>query len=572
MRVFLGLILLAGCGPKEPATVDDPPVDTDEKPDNDALLAAAAALYAPDRMLEIEIEMAIEDGASLAAETNSIFNLLEGEDCLDEPPNAPFNWYPGNIVIDGERIDNVGFRKKGLIGSLSTSKPGLKVEFDKYVDGQTFDGLERLTLNNSVSDSSLVRQCLGYQLFRDAGIAAPRCNFAHVTIAGQDLGVYVNVEPVKKTFLKWAFDGDDDGQLYEGTLSDFRDDWTATFEPKTKDSDPGLGPIHDVREALEIAEHDSMIAVLGAALDLENFYDFWVMELLIGHVDGYTANANNYFVYQPEETGLLEFMPWGIDSTFEHFSSSGADSSQMVFANSQLSRRLWENPDSRAVYYEHMERLLGSVWHADEILAEVDRMADLVEPFAIDDAAWRAESQDQLRGFIGGRAAEMQALMEEPPHVFDEPLRTDICLIEAGTLRLDFDTTWATLQSVDPLGEGYGRVSGDLDGVPFDMSGGAIAGFDGGNASFAPLASIDDYRLRYGLVALSEEDAAVGTFALDGVSAQAVLAELDLTDGEETIVIGTAWSGTLTLEEFTGVDGSPVRGHMEGVLYTGGPF
>ncbi len=572
MRALLAVILLGGCGPKEPGTVPDGD-DTDVTDDNDELLAAAEALYDPDRVLQIEFEIDDADAEALSLETNSIFALLDGENCMDAPPKGPFNWYSANAIIDGVRYDNVGARKKGLIGSLSTSKPGLKIKFDKFVDGQTMDGIERLTLNNSVSDPSLVRQCLGYQLFRDAGIAAPRCNFAHVTANGEDLGVYVNVEPVKKTFLKWAYDGDDDGDLYEGTLSDMRDGWTQTFEPKTSDSDPALGPIHDATTALSIDNDDDMLAALDDELDLNNFYDFWAMEVLVGHVDGYTGNTNNFFVYQPETTGKLEFLPWGIDATFQRFEAFGSDSNLAVFANSALSRRLWEIPETRDLYLDALDGLLDTVWNESELIAEVDRMAALVEPFAIDDPAQRQYAQDDLLDFISTRTGEIEDLMALPAVEFTESLRGDICLIEAGTLRIDFDTSWGTLEVYDPLNEGAGQIVGSIDGVPFDFTGGAIAGEDAGNASFAAVVLTGPTTANFGLVSMPEYDVELGTQGLDGLNTQTVLAEIDFSMGDDdATILGSVWNGELTMDEFTGVEGSPVRGHVEGLLYKGGPF
>jgi len=581
MRRCLVLMLLVGCGEKEPVgpKKTDKTVESTNEPDdtadandgNDALLAAAAALYAPDRVLEIALEMSLEDHEALAEETNDIFSLLEGDDCMDEPPKTAFNWYSADIVVDGEHFDNVGVRKKGLLGSLSSSKPGLKIEFDRFVDEQTLDGIERLTLNNSVSDPTLVRQCLGYQLFRDAGIPAPRCNFAHLTLNGEDLGVYVNVEPLKKTFLKWAFDGDDDGDLYEGTLSDFRDGWTATFEAKTNDTNVDLSPIHDVRQTLEIADDTQMLAALEEEMELDKFYDFWVMELIIGHVDGHTGNTNNYYVYVPEDSGKLQFIPWGIDATFMNYAAYGSDASRIAFANSLLSRRLWEIPQSRDVYYERMEALLETVWNEAEILAEIDRMTVLVEPYALDDDGERTANQDNLRDFVSTRAADIEALMELAPYEFDVALRASVCLIEAGTLLLEFDTTWGTLQSPDPFNAGYGRISGTMDGVPFDRSGGAIAGMEGDKASFASIASIDASTVEAGVISIPRADAMPGPLEIDGLTNMASLVRIDITNGEET-TLGTMWTGTLNLNEFTGVPGSVARGDLEGTLYTGGPF
>ena len=90
----------------------------------------------------------------------------------------------------------------------------------EYVEGQNLHGVDNITLNNSVQDPSLIRQCIGYQLFTDAGYPSPQCNFAHVYVNGTDLGIYVHVEPIKRTFLRTHFD-EDDGDLYEGTVSDF---------------------------------------------------------------------------------------------------------------------------------------------------------------------------------------------------------------------------------------------------------------------------------------------------------------------------------------------------------------
>ena len=227
-RGMVSLALLVACGSdpgKDPSATQTSPSTTTSEPSTapttdpttdpttesttdtgvdvpDPGLAAAAAMYDPAHVARIDLVIDEADGDALALETNEIFDLLEGADCLDEPWSGPFNWYTADLVVDGVPVNEVGVRKKGLIGSLSTSKPSLKLDMDTYVEAQTLDGLERLTLNNSISDPSLVKQCLGYRLFRDAGLHAPRCSFATLSGNGEPLGVYVNVEPLKKNFLK----------------------------------------------------------------------------------------------------------------------------------------------------------------------------------------------------------------------------------------------------------------------------------------------------------------------------------------------------------------------------------
>ena len=569
-RPALPMFLLAaslGCGGSGTLT----PPETSEWTPTEAELTARV-LYDSDHVVQIDITLDPDDAAALASETNNLFNLLEGADCMDSPWSGPFNWYPADIVVDGEAIGNVGVRKKGLIGSLSTTRPSLKVKFDKFVPDQTYGGMERLTLNNAVSDPALVKQCLGYALFSAAGVAAPRCNFAHVTANGDDLGVYVNVEPLKKDFLAAAYDGDNDGDLYEGTLSDFRPGWTDTFEPETSDTDPGLGPVLAVTDALQ--EPDAaVLPALDEVLDVDLFYRFWAMEVLVGHVDGYAGNRNNFYVYRPERTDRLEFLPWGIDAIFRPGAGFSGGEAVPVFAGSALPRRLWELDESRDAYLATLEAVTDEVWDEDWLLDEIDRMDALVSPFALPEQR-APEELDRIRGFVQTRAADLLATVDEPLPEFDEPLPDEVCLVEAGDLLVEFDTTWETLGTEDPLNTGWSSADGVLDGVPIEFEGSAIAGWDGQQVVIGAIEQT-------GPTVITEAIAFVPPWAfeqhpvpLGGFGARVYLIEIDFAGGqgnEEVTILGSIWNGWLTLEALEPEPGGPVIGRFEGPLYNGGP-
>jgi len=577
LLILCAALALVACEPSGLLSDDDDLSNDDDVSDDDDLsndddasgpdaLATAQWLYDPLRVVQIDIEIDPQDAAALAGETNSIFDLLVGEDCMDQPFSGPFNWYPAHITIDGERIENVGLRKKGLIGSLSTTKPSLKVKFDKFEVDQTFGGLERLTLNNSISDPTLVKQCLGYQLFADAGIAAPRCNFAHVTANGLDLGVFVNVEPLKKTFLKAAYDGNDEGDLYEGTLSDFRAGWTETFEAETGATDPLRGPIHAVTEALEIADDTAAFAALEQVLDLPAFHTFWAMEVLIGHLDGYTGNRNNFYVYRPEGEDRLEFLPWGIDAIFRDGAAFGADTARVVFAGSALPRRLWENPAQRALYVAELERLIDQVWDADALDAEIDRMVALIDPFDIPvDSA--ADSLAALVDFVANRGDRVLAALGEELPEFEQPLSDVLCLIESGELRVDFATTMGTLGSLDPLTEGSSHLVGEVDGVAFDVEGGAVGGIYEGQVVIgaqglsAPGVVLQSVAVLPGW-ALGENPVPIG-----GFGSAIYLTETDFNVSEEAEYLGSIWNGSLTFTALAAEPGSALSGFWEGPTY-----
>src|SRR5690349_19788636 len=100
-------------------------------------------------------------------------------------------------VRDGTNVlTRVGVHLKGARGSFRPvdSKPALTLHFNARVKGQRFRGLEKLSLNNSVQDSTYLCEYLGRRMFAAAGVPVPRAAHATVALNGRPLGLYVLVE------------------------------------------------------------------------------------------------------------------------------------------------------------------------------------------------------------------------------------------------------------------------------------------------------------------------------------------------------------------------------------------
>ncbi|MEZ4366923.1 MAG: CotH kinase family protein [Kofleriaceae bacterium] len=311
----MATVLATACG-EPPATTPDAELPDAAAPAVDAGPGYEAAdwLFDDTHVLTVELTLAPADWDALRTQSRNVLSVL-GEGCGEAPAVSPFTYVPATITIDGATTAQVGLRKKGFLGSLDPIRPSLIVDFDRYVDGQAFSGLRKLTLNNNKQDPGLVDQCLGYQLFAAAGVPAPRCTFAAVSVNGEDLGVYTHVERVEPPMLARHF-ADASGTLFEGTLSDFRDGWMGTFEPKTNEGAPDVAALERVRAALALADDDAMAAAVEAAVDVDRFLRFWAIETMTAHWDGYAGNDNNFFVYADPTGGKLTFLPWGTDQLF----------------------------------------------------------------------------------------------------------------------------------------------------------------------------------------------------------------------------------------------------------------
>jgi len=417
-------------------------------------------LFPPHRLLEVTVTMASGDWDALRNESRDILATFGG-DCMDAPFESPFLFYPASVTVDGETVSSVGIRKKGFLGSLDSIRPSLKIDFGEFVGGQKHLGLARLTLNNDKQDPSHVDQCVGYQLFREAGVPAPRCSFAHVTVNGEDLGIYSHIESVKRPFLSRHFPRTS-GNLYEGTLSDFRDPWLNTFERKTNTDDPLRADLDAVAAALVVPDA-SLEAAVSGVVDLPAFYTFWAMENLIGHIDGYQGAGNNFWIYFEPTTGLAHFIPWGIDTTM-----NGAmvllGEGEPVPVNRprmRLPRRLYLNPPTRDDYATRLFELLDSVWLEGRILNEIDRIEYLIAAITGDISA----PLEGRRDFVRDRREEFETAFAGGPPAWSEDPFAPFCIGVVGTFDATCTTTYGSLGPFD--GTGQLQVVYDGSPIPF---------------------------------------------------------------------------------------------------------
>ena len=376
-------------------------------------------IFPTDRVLDVQITVAAEDWDKIRYQTRDFFSALH-ESRKVAPPEAPYTYVDGSVTIDGVRFPNVGLRKKGFLGSLSTTRPSLKIKLNHTDKDAGIEGLTNLTFNNNQQDISLMSQFMGYALFNAAGSPAPRCAYARVTVNGVNLGVYSHVETVRRSFLRRAF-GTDDGTLYEGPYVDFYEGWLGSFERKTGKDRQGREKIQQLIKVLE-GDSKNIESAIGELVDLDTFYTFWAIEGLLGFWDGYSGNNNNFFIYLNPETDKFHFLPWGADSLFskhsklQHHNKAGAPIS--VKTQGLLTHKLYQQKSSRERYAKAMMGILENRWNEAELLAEIDRIDAMVKPHLVDaqrffgyedegKAYSRAMALEETRKFIRERRADI---------------------------------------------------------------------------------------------------------------------------------------------------------------------
>jgi len=521
------------------------------------------AVFDPACVLDVHVDIPYEDWDELREQTRGFVDIVKGE-CLAQPPSDIFTWFHADVTIAGETFTDVGIRKKGFLGSLSTDKPSLKIRFDKYVDDQNLATLTRLTLNNMNQDPGLINTCLAYQVMSEAGLPAPRCNFARVFVNNQDLGVYAHVDSIKRPFLAQHFTSDD-GNLYEATVSDFRPEFVGTWEKKTHNTEDDWSDMDAAVAALQ-APDEELFSALETVFDLEAFYTFWAAEVLIGHWDGYAGNRNNTYIYADPVDGLFRFIPWGADSVFldpQYVLEPGLEVPDSVYAFGHLAYRLYMHPDGRVAYRERLQSLLDTAWDGPALVEEIDRMEALLQPHLA------VEERDTMEVYLGGRRAwvdnretqlELELVGDGPD--WEVPVQDTFCWPDVGSVSGTFDTEWGTagwnyLQQI-------GTVDHDVDGL--DPLGNIAANARHGNGPTEGLGVIElvgnDLQGHYILLIITGPPELVApntTYPIDWKSFNGYLGGVEFLDMEFDL-LGVLLDGVISFEKGSTYAGERVKG------------
>lgn len=227
----------------------------------------------------------------------------------------PSTYVEGAAEINGVPFAIVGVRLKGSSTLQGFSgKPSLKLKLNEYVPGQKYAGLERVTLNNMVSDTTQSKEVINYSLYAASGMVGPRANFAQVWINDELYGLYTNLESMDDHWLERRFD-DADGDFWGTAASgaDFdranvRCDWCYWV---SKSGDADVSKLLSVKEAIDDASDDFQ-ASLGGVIDADQFLDYWAWNTVIGNGDGYPWTTNDVLIYaDPDDGGRFDFSPWG---------------------------------------------------------------------------------------------------------------------------------------------------------------------------------------------------------------------------------------------------------------------
>jgi spore coat protein CotH len=272
------------------------------------------------------------------------FNIIVAQADLSRINAMPSNeqLVPAMVEFEGKSYGPYKVRYKGSTGSFqypctmdspSSPKAGkcsMKLDFNDTDPTARFFGLKKLNFHSMNADTSLLRDRLGYELFREMGVASPRAVHARVLINGELEGLFIAVEQIDGRFTRSTFSDGGQGNLYKEVwpMHDVAEPYLDALESK-RDNPPNVQAMLDFKKAI-----DSGAGAAESFIDRDYTLRYLAVDRLIINDDGalhFWCNDksgqggnpgefgnHNYFWYEEAAAPRFWLIPWDLDHSFDN--------------------------------------------------------------------------------------------------------------------------------------------------------------------------------------------------------------------------------------------------------------
>ena len=279
------------------------------------------------------------------------FELIIPEDNLDLINTNPTaeEYVEGQLVFNGDTISPIGVRYKGSIGAFvgctsgndwanpsgvkTCTKLSMKLKINWEEREEKFYKLKKLQFHSMNNDPSQMHDRLGYHLFREMGVPAPRAVHARLVINGEYNGLFSLVEQIDGRFTDFNFE-EEDGNLYKEVWplrsngNPFPDQVYLNALKTNEDENPNIDLMKTFAFAMATAESkEEQKEIVEQYLDLSESLAYAVVDRTIRHDDGpfhwYCGDSgdcasHNFYWYEEPIKEKLHLIAWDLDNAFDN--------------------------------------------------------------------------------------------------------------------------------------------------------------------------------------------------------------------------------------------------------------
>lgn len=329
-------------------------------------------------------------------------------------------WFPVEFQVESERCHGwIGYRGR-------SSRWFRKPSFELCLQQPGFRGQDRLHLNATYRDPSLLRARLALDLFAEIGVPTPKAWHATLSLNGKPFGLYTAVESVDQHWL--SRNGYADGPIYyavgdHGTLGYLdletgkRKRYLAMGYETLQSDDGCFDALETLIHSVVLPDPASFDKVVAAVVDVERFLRWFIGVEFLAHTDGL---VQNYALFRPRG-GRWLISPWDCDATLGRLPSGrpqhGDEMRLGTGTENYLAVRLLASKVWRPVYEGLWQQLLAEELSLPRITERLEGIFSEIRSAGLQDERRRwsdslfLRQPNEIRRWVAERRGIIQAML-----------------------------------------------------------------------------------------------------------------------------------------------------------------
>ena len=272
------------------------------------------------------------------------------------------------------------------------------IKFDEYIDGQTYQGYERIAIRTYgiTPDAAMLEEPVTNDVFRLVGLPATQTAFTDFQLNDDEAQLYVISEIIDENYLARYFDNAD-GVLYKAevgsTLSYQGDDpssYARDFSQETRLNDADLAPLIAFMRFIDQADDATFEKELPDYLDVDTFAAYLALNNLLVNTDSIIGMNNNYYLYYNDVEERFTLLMWDANESFGGLGGARTANYDLYFSSTSqgfrgpgggenaLLERFMATASFKALYEEKLVEVYEKAFLSGAILEDIERYSALI--------------------------------------------------------------------------------------------------------------------------------------------------------------------------------------------------
>lgn len=335
--------------------------------------------------------------------------------------------------------------------SREYDKKSLKIVFKKTIP---FGETKKINLNSEWTDKSYIRQYISSMIMRNAGIPTFNTNYVKLSINGEFIGLYLQVENIDKYFLERNY-LDPKASLYKATkdgacLSRF-DEIHNKWEKKTNKKQ-NWNDLQDLINTIDTTSIDSFHVFLKSNFEYNRLISIFAINMLTQN--GSTYYHNYYLYHNINGNGKWQMFPWDLDKTLSaynwkpykyHETSSNWESDNPLVEKAILNKIVFADIKTKI---KDLER---TIFNTKTLNPIIDKCEKMLEKAVNNDSSDQIENMSEWKSYLNDERKFIETQTEKLFNQFNNNPSSFECYIINEPQIKNIQLKWLKSTSKTPV-------------------------------------------------------------------------------------------------------------------------